>query len=186
MVDYAMYTGEDGGNRPLAADIRSAAGTVNGSENMERFFDKFKGSRSEISMHPAHNDPYGWERQLPQNRLLLPEKDAEPSEDLLILCDCLVWGFSFRTKRWRQYHVDHLIEVDFRKKSFDRLVLREDYKTILKAMVAQHLTKGQDRFQDLVVGKGQGLNVLLHGGLTDPRTEVSTKQFQAHRELAKH
>lgn len=43
------------------------------------------------------------------------------------------------------------------------MVLREEYKTILKAMVAQHFTQGQNRFRDLVAGKGQGLNILLHG-----------------------
>ena len=87
----------------------------------------------------------------------------QPLDSELILCGYLVWGFSFRSKLWRQYHVDDLIDVDFHKKSFDRLVLRDDYKAILKAMVAQHLTQRQDRFQDLVSGKGQGLNILLHG-----------------------
>ena len=95
--------------------------------------------------------------------VLLTYEDKKPDEDPLILCDYLVWGFSLRSKQWRQYHVDDLIDVDFHKRSFDRLVLREDYKTILKAMVAQHFTQGQNRFQDLVAGKGQGLNILLHG-----------------------
>ena len=102
--------------------------------------------------------------QAPQTDLeLLPTQDEKPSDDILILCDYLVWGFSFRSKQWLQYHVDDLIDVDFNSKSFDRLVLREDYKTILKAMVAQHFTQGQNRFRDLVAGKGQGLNILLHG-----------------------
>ena len=92
-----------------------------------------------------------------------PIQDANPSEDVLILCGYMVWGFSLRYKQWRQYHVDDLIDVNFKKRSFDRLVLREDYKTILKAMVAQHFTQGQNRFHDLVAGKGQGLNILLHG-----------------------
>ncbi len=87
----------------------------------------------------------------------------QPLDSELILCWCFVWGFSFKTKLWRQYHVNNLVDVDFHKKSFDRLVLSEDYKSILKAMVAQHFTQGQNRFHDLVAGKGQGLNILLHG-----------------------
>lgn len=87
----------------------------------------------------------------------------QPLDSELILCTFFVWGFSFKTKLWREYHVDNLVDVDFHKKSFDRLVLRDDYKTILKAMVAQHFTQGQNRFHDLVAGKGQGLNILLHG-----------------------
>ena len=75
----------------------------------------------------------------------------------------MVRGFSLRSKEWKDYHVDDLIDVDFKKRSFDRLVLRQDYKTILKAMVAQHFTQGKNQFHDLVAGKGQGLNILLHG-----------------------
>lgn len=105
--------------------------------------------------------------QTPQTELeLIPTEVEKPSDDVLILCDYLVWGFSFRSKQWLQYHVDDLIDVDFNSRSFDRLVLREDYKTILKAMVAQHFTQGQNRFRDLVAGKGQGLNILLHGLIT--------------------
>ena len=92
-----------------------------------------------------------------------PTQDEKPDDTILILCDYLVWGFSFRSKQWLQYHVDELIDVDFNLRSFERLVLREDYKMILKAMVAQHFTQGQNRFRDLVAGKGQCLNILLHG-----------------------
>ena len=98
--------------------------------------------------------------------LLLPTQGEDPDEEVLILCQYLVWAFSFLSKRWRQYHVNDLVDVDFHKRSFDRLVLREDYKTLLKAMVAQHFTQGQDQFRDLVAGKGQGLNILLHGLIT--------------------
>ena len=90
-------------------------------------------------------------------------EDGKPGEDVLILCEFMVWGYSLRSKQWCQYHVNDLIDVDFHKRSFDRLVLREEYKTILKAMVAQHFTQGQHQFRDLVAGKGQGLNILLHG-----------------------
>lgn len=89
--------------------------------------------------------------------------EADPSDDVLILCPFLIHAFSFRTKRWDVYHVDDLAKPDFKKKSFDRLVLREEYKRTLKAMVAQHFTQGKDSLNDLVAGKGQGLNILLHG-----------------------
>ena len=72
----------------------------------------------------------------------------------------MLWVSPFSPSK---YHVDCLGDVDFHAKSVDRLVLREDYKAILKAMVAQHYNQGQNQFQDLVAGKGQGLNILLHG-----------------------
>ena len=58
--------------------------------------------------------------------------------------------------------VDELRPVEFRKKAFKRLVVRDDYKTLIKAMVrASNLEK--PGFSDLVSGKGRGLTILLHG-----------------------
>jgi len=110
----------------------------------------------------------------------------QPLDSELILCTWVVWGFSFQSKLWCQYHVDNLVDVDFHKKSFDRLVLREDYKTILKAMVAQHFTQGQHRFQDLVAGKGQGLNILLHGLMSLTGFCTYAKMLQVRLEWVKH
>lgn len=91
------------------------------------------------------------------------DPNSEPDDLMLMLCQHTVWAFSFRGKEWDQYHVDDLEEVDYRKKSFDRLVLNVEYKAILKAMVAYYVSQGQKRFKDLVAGKGQGLVILLHG-----------------------
>lgn len=58
--------------------------------------------------------------------------------------------------------VDDLRPVQFREKAFKRLVIRDDYKKIIKAMVrASKLEK--PGFSDLVSGKGRGLTILLHG-----------------------
>ena len=58
--------------------------------------------------------------------------------------------------------VDDLRPVQFRAKAFTRLVIRDDYKKIIKAMVrASKLDK--PGFRDLVSGKGRGLTILLHG-----------------------
>ena len=58
--------------------------------------------------------------------------------------------------------VDDLRPAEFRKKAFKRLVIRDDHKKIIKAMVqASNLDK--PGFKDLVSGKGRGLTILLHG-----------------------
>ena len=58
--------------------------------------------------------------------------------------------------------VDDLRPVQFREKAFKRLVIRDDYKRIIKAMVeAYRLDK--PGFSDIVAGKGRGLTILLHG-----------------------
>jgi len=92
-----------------------------------------------------------------------PDFKGKPDSVTSMFYDFEMWGFSFRHKEWHQYHVNDLEDVNYRKKSFDHLVLNKDYKDILKAMVAHHVYKVETRFKDLVAGKGQGLVILLHG-----------------------
>ena len=58
--------------------------------------------------------------------------------------------------------VDDLKPVKFREKAFRRLVIKDEYKKIIKAMVQAYMldTPG---FSDIVSGKGRGLAILLHG-----------------------
>ena len=58
--------------------------------------------------------------------------------------------------------VDDLKPVRFREKAFKRLVIRQDYKRIIKAMVEAYRLE-KPGFSDIVGGKGRGLTVLLHG-----------------------
>lgn len=58
--------------------------------------------------------------------------------------------------------MSRLEAVEFRENAWSRLVLNDQYKDVIRAMVKSHLT-GRTKFQDLVAGKGAGLVVLLHG-----------------------
>lgn len=52
--------------------------------------------------------------------------------------------------------------VEFRENAWSRLVLSDEYKDIIRAMVKSYLSD-KIKFQDLVAGKGAGLIILLHG-----------------------
>ncbi len=58
--------------------------------------------------------------------------------------------------------VDDLKPVQFRERAFRRLVIRDDYKRIIKAMVEAYRLE-KPGFSDIVSGKGRGLTILLHG-----------------------
>jgi AAA+ superfamily predicted ATPase len=58
--------------------------------------------------------------------------------------------------------VDDLSPVSFREKAFKRLVIKEEYKKLITAMVQAYMLE-QPGFSDIVTGKGRGLTVLLHG-----------------------
>lgn len=58
--------------------------------------------------------------------------------------------------------VNDLKPVTFREKAFKRLVIKDEYKKIIKAMVQAYMLE-QPGFSDFVSGKGRGLTILLHG-----------------------
>ena len=58
--------------------------------------------------------------------------------------------------------IDDLSPVSFRKKAFKKLVIKDEYKKLITAMVQAYMLE-QPGFSDIVNGKGRGLTVLLHG-----------------------
>ncbi|KAI4209872.1 MAG: hypothetical protein LQ351_007226 [Letrouitia transgressa] len=59
-------------------------------------------------------------------------------------------------------NVSQLRPVTFRKNAWERLVLDEEYKDIVQAMVSSYVEKTAN-INDLIAGKGSGLVTLLHG-----------------------
>lgn len=80
-------------------------------------------------------------------------------EDKLWMTDCYVQGFSFVTKQWGRFPVEHLEQIQFRKDAYDQLVMDPDKKIMVRALV-QDSSSG---FSDIIAGKGGGCIFLLHG-----------------------
>ncbi|KAI4261055.1 MAG: hypothetical protein L6R42_003740, partial [Xanthoria sp. 1 TBL-2021] len=92
------------------------------------------------------------------------------SEDQLILLPYRVQGYSLRSRNWVPLNIDHLSDIEnddapeSASSDFDDLVIREEYKRAVKALVKSHSLSPGNRHQvDLVRGKGKGLIILLHG-----------------------
>lgn len=95
-----------------------------------------------------------------QYDLLRPS--SEPDALTLLLCPQQVHGYCLRDKTWKNLNVTQLKPVKFRKNAWNRLVLDEEYKDIVQAMVASYVDKTA-KLEDIVAGKGAGLVALLHG-----------------------
>lgn len=94
---------------------------------------------------------------------LLPET---MTEEQLLLCSPTVLGFSFGDKLWAEFAVEHIAEIEFDTDAFNSLVLPENQKTIVKALVESHSGKeGKKKIgiDDVIKGKGKGLVAVLHG-----------------------
>ena len=70
-----------------------------------------------------------------------------------------VFGFSFRAKQWGRMRVTGLSEIKWREDAFDKLVLPDEKKNMVRALVENHGVS----FNDVVDGKSGGCIFMLHG-----------------------
>ena len=115
--------------------------------------------------HPARyskDDLPSQEFGFPEGEETLVDETGQPFDDTFARCFPRVGVYSIRDKCWCLVKVDDLKPVDFREKAFKRLVIKDEYKKMIKAMVQAYMLE-QPGFSDLVSGKGRGLTVLIHG-----------------------
>ncbi|KAL8295804.1 hypothetical protein RB600_001340 [Gaeumannomyces tritici] len=106
-----------------------------------------------------------------------------PDRDIINILPCGIWGYVLLQRKWLLLHVDLIEDVPQAKEGlkdgFERLVLPDGHKNIVRALVKTHarvagkLEGGKDsngkllqpktRQFDVVRGKGKALIMLLHG-----------------------
>lgn len=69
-------------------------------------------------------------------------------------------GYSLVAKRWGMFLVENLTEIEFRDRAISQLVLEEDKKQLILALVKHNDNRV---FTDIVDNKGAGTIFLLHG-----------------------
>ncbi|TVY84619.1 putative AAA domain-containing protein [Lachnellula suecica] len=84
------------------------------------------------------------------------------TEDQYLICLPYAVGFSFGNKRWGGFAVSKLEPITWGTESFRSLVMEPKRKKLIHSLVKQH-TAAPDTYNDLVVGKGRGLVILLSG-----------------------
>ncbi|KAF8535885.1 hypothetical protein BDD12DRAFT_808201 [Trichophaea hybrida] len=88
------------------------------------------------------------------------EEDKEPEledEDYLIASP-VVLGWAFNEKLWLEFPVATVEEITWNDKAFDTLVLPEEQKAIVRALVESHSGSTSPKtIDDFITGKGRGL-----------------------------
>ncbi|KAL0574391.1 hypothetical protein V5O48_007566 [Marasmius crinis-equi] len=87
---------------------------------------------------------------------------SDLTDDDFLICTPVVLGFCFGVKKWGGFAIDRLEDIEWSNEAFESLVLGEQQKTLIRALVEQH-TKRSENFDDIVKGKGRGLVGLLCG-----------------------
>ncbi|CAB4394396.1 unnamed protein product [Rhizophagus irregularis] len=84
--------------------------------------------------------------------------DDDVKEEELFMCVSKLPAYSFTWKDWHFIDVEHLNEIMFDNKAFDKLVLDQEKKSIIENIIKFEYSK-----TDIINSKGDGCTFLLHG-----------------------
>lgn len=85
------------------------------------------------------------------------------TEEELLIASPVVLGFAFSEKYWLEFSLSGIEEIKWNDEAFDSLVLPDRVKQNLKGLVSSHRFNAAKTIDDVIQGKGKGLNVVLHG-----------------------
>lgn len=85
------------------------------------------------------------------------------TEEELLIASPVVLGFAFSEKYWLEFSLSGIEEIKWNDEAFDSLVLPDRIKLNLKGLVSSHRFNAAKTIDDVIQGKGKGLNVVLHG-----------------------
>ncbi|KAJ2905296.1 P-loop containing nucleoside triphosphate hydrolase protein [Zalerion maritima] len=135
---------------------------------------------------PFDFDPYGMPGA--EEMFLNMQADGSASkrkhialtEEQLILCTPMVRGFSLKEKKWLQFFVTLVDDIQFNDQAFSSLVLPEGHKSLILAF-AQSQVQNKNAFDDVIQGKGKGIIMLLSGGPGIGKTLTAESVAEAMR-----
>jgi SpoVK/Ycf46/Vps4 family AAA+-type ATPase len=104
----------------------------------------------------------------PEVKLDTHEEDADNkchvfTEEELLIASPVVLGFAFSEKYWLEFSLSGIDEIKWNPEAFESLVLPDRIKSNLKGLVSSHRFNAAKTIDDVIQGKGKGLNVVLHG-----------------------
>lgn len=91
------------------------------------------------------------------------QETHEFTEEELLIASPVVLGFAFGEKLWLEFTVSGISNVIFNEYAFESLVLPDNQKSIVKALVSSHAFQAHRSIDDIISGKGRGLVAVLHG-----------------------
>ena len=85
------------------------------------------------------------------------------SDEEYLIASPVVLGFAFGEKLWLEFTVSGIREITWNEGSYESLVLENNTKDIVRALVESHKFKAAESIDDVIQGKGKGLVAVLHG-----------------------
>jgi SpoVK/Ycf46/Vps4 family AAA+-type ATPase len=87
--------------------------------------------------------------------------DEPPQGYSLLLFPPTIIGYNMLHKTWSDLYVDYIYDIDWNKQAFRDLVVDDEIKELVQALVTRQIETRKST--DSISGKGNGLILLLHG-----------------------
>ncbi|PTB53826.1 hypothetical protein M431DRAFT_6109 [Trichoderma harzianum CBS 226.95] len=117
-------------------------------------------------MHRNQGNETEQQFQLPDGEELpvryLSEQSPMLGDNFFLCLPTSIAGFNMQTKEWITLNVHYIEDVVWNTEAFEFLVIDQETKNMIQAVVTNQLRASQNA--DLIRGKGNGLFILLHGG----------------------
>ncbi|KAJ6576110.1 P-loop containing nucleoside triphosphate hydrolase protein [Mycena vulgaris] len=85
-------------------------------------------------------------------------------EDDLLMATPIVYGFSLTAKRWFEFNVESVTDIEWNDDAFNQLAIDPDRKILIRGLIKSHAGLNEERsVDDFVAGKGGGLIMNLFG-----------------------
>lgn len=98
---------------------------------------------------------------------VLAEEDKKTlpvfTDEEYLIASPVVLGFAFAEKLWLEFTVSGVKDIVWNEGAYDSLVLEDNTKAIVKALVESHKYHPAESIDDVIQGKGKGLVAVLHG-----------------------
>ncbi|KAI5924920.1 P-loop containing nucleoside triphosphate hydrolase protein [Camillea tinctor] len=98
-------------------------------------------------------------------------------KQMRLLCPPYAYGFSLSRKMWCRFYIDNIYDITWNRSALDGLVLNEERKSILQALIFSH--EFPDTPRDQTKHKGKGLVMLLHGSPGSGKTLTAESVAEA-------
>lgn len=85
------------------------------------------------------------------------------TDEEYLIASPVVLGFAFAEKLWLEFTVRGIKDITWNDGAYDSLVLEENTKAIVKALVNSYKYHPAKNIDDVIQGKGRGLVAVLHG-----------------------